>query len=139
MIDSERQLLGKVVNEDTRGALERSDEMTPEQLLLIDAILTLPEPSLDRECLRRITAIRAVTAYCGIEEGQPRRRGRPSKAEALQVVNGVDPTPSKLDTVLSRAVSSIKRDKRPTICFLCLGNPALTIRERSSLTQLRAR
>jgi len=49
VIDSERQLSGKVVDEDTREALERSDQMTPEQLLLIDAILTLPKTSLEKE------------------------------------------------------------------------------------------
>jgi len=70
VIDSERQLSGKVVDEDTRGALERSDQMTPEQLLLIDAILTLPETSLERELQRRIAAIHAVTACCGVEEGR---------------------------------------------------------------------
>ena len=71
VIDSERQLSGKVVDEDTRGALERSDQMTPEQLLLIDVILTLPEATLEKECQRRIAAINAVTAYCGVEEGTP--------------------------------------------------------------------
>lgn len=48
VIDSERQLAGLVVDEDTRGALERSEQMTPEYLL-IDAILTLPETSLENE------------------------------------------------------------------------------------------
>ena len=70
MIDSERQLSGKVVDKDTRGALERSDQMTPEQLLLIDAILTLPETSPERELQRRIAAIYAVTTCCGVEEGR---------------------------------------------------------------------
>jgi hypothetical protein len=70
VIDSERQLSGKVADEDTRGALERSDQMTPEQLLLIDAILTLPETSQERELQRRIAAIHAVTACCGVEEGR---------------------------------------------------------------------
>jgi len=70
VIDSERQLSGKVVDEDTRGALERSDQMTPEQLLLIDVILTLPETSPERELQRRIAAIHAVTACCGVEEGR---------------------------------------------------------------------
>jgi hypothetical protein len=50
VIDSERQLSGKVVDEDTRGALERSDQMTPEQLLLIDVILTLPKTTFEKEC-----------------------------------------------------------------------------------------
>jgi hypothetical protein len=38
-----------VVDEDTRGVLERSDHMTPEQLLLIEAILTFPETILEKE------------------------------------------------------------------------------------------
>jgi len=49
LIDSERQLSRKVVDEDTRDALERSDQITPEHLCLIDAILTLPETSLENE------------------------------------------------------------------------------------------
>ena len=49
VINSERQLSGKVVDEDTQGVLERSDPLTPEHLLIIDAILTLPETSLENE------------------------------------------------------------------------------------------
>jgi hypothetical protein len=49
--------------------------MTPEQLHLIDAILTLPETTFEKECQRRIAAINAVTAYYGVEEGQPCYRG----------------------------------------------------------------
>jgi hypothetical protein len=69
VIDSERQLSGKVVDEDTRDALEQSDQVTLEHLLLIDAILTLPETSLENENRQRIAAINAITAYCGVEEG----------------------------------------------------------------------
>ena len=49
VIDSERQLSGKVVNEDIRGVLEQSDYITPKQLLLIDTVLTLPETLLEKE------------------------------------------------------------------------------------------
>lgn len=49
VINSERQLSGKVVDEDTQGVLERLDLLTPEHLLIIDAILTLPETSLENE------------------------------------------------------------------------------------------
>ena len=38
------------------AALERSYRMVPEQLLLIDAILTLPETSPEKELQRRIAA-----------------------------------------------------------------------------------
>ncbi len=74
MIDSEWQLSGKVVDEDMRDALERSDQVMPEHLLLIDAILTLPETSLENENRQRITAVNAITAYCGVEEGPASRR-----------------------------------------------------------------
>ncbi|KAH6700000.1 hypothetical protein BKA61DRAFT_741052 [Leptodontidium sp. MPI-SDFR-AT-0119] len=77
--DRERQLSGMVVDEDTRDALVRAD-MSPEQLGLIDVILTLPRKSLEQELQRRITAINAVTLYCGVEEGAPSRyvrRGPP--------------------------------------------------------------
>ncbi|KAH7418893.1 hypothetical protein BKA64DRAFT_763767 [Cadophora sp. MPI-SDFR-AT-0126] len=46
--DRERQLSGMVVDEDTRDALVRAD-MSPEQLGLIDVILTLPRKSLEQE------------------------------------------------------------------------------------------
>jgi hypothetical protein len=41
--------------------------MTPEHCLFIDAILTLPETSLENEKRRRIAAINAITAYCSVE------------------------------------------------------------------------
>ncbi|PQE05390.1 C2H2 finger domain-containing protein [Rutstroemia sp. NJR-2017a BBW] len=133
VIESERQLLGKVVDEDTRGALERSGQMTPEQLLLIDAILTLPETTLEREYQRRIAAINAITAYCGVEEGTPYRhgpRGRPAKSTVPVITKAAKLAPSASDITLSNAILSIKTDKRPTKCFLCLGNPALPLQER---------
>jgi hypothetical protein len=37
---------------------------------------------------------------------------------------------SASDTALSQAILLIKTDKRLTKCFLCLGNPALTLREQ---------
>lgn len=40
--------------------------------------MTLPETSLEREMQRRIAAIDAVTAYCGVEEGRSYRCRRPS-------------------------------------------------------------
>jgi hypothetical protein len=130
-IDSERQLSGKVVDEDVRGALERSDHMSPEQLLLIDAVLTLPETSLERECQRRITAINAVMAYCSVEEGATFRRSRAGQlVPPVSAVKDEKPQRSEADIMLRRAILSVTKDKRPTICFACLGNPNLTIRER---------
>jgi hypothetical protein len=124
--DSERQLLGMVVDEDTRDALVRAD-MSPEQLGLIDAILTLPGKSLEQELQRRITAINAVTLYCGVEEGAPSRHVRrgPPGTVVYSPVQAAKP-----DVALRQAISSIKTDKRPKVCFACIGNPHLTIGER---------
>ena len=130
VIDSERQLSGKVVDEDVRGALERS-HMTPEQLLLIDAVLTLPETSLESECQRRIKAINAVTAYCTVEEGATFRRSRANRpVPPVSTIKAKKPLRSEADMMLRDKLSSVTTDKRPTICFACLGNPNLTIRER---------
>ncbi|PVH71197.1 hypothetical protein DL98DRAFT_597158 [Cadophora sp. DSE1049] len=68
--DSEQQLSGIVVDKNTRDALVWAD-MLPEQLGLVDAILTLLGKSLEQELQRRIMAINAVMLYCGVEEGAP--------------------------------------------------------------------
>src|SRR5947207_13717474 len=47
------------------------------------------------------------------------------------VVKAEEPAQSWSDIALSQAILWIGTEKRPTICFLCLGNPNLTIRERS--------
>ena len=73
--DSERQLSGIVVDEDTRDALVQAD-MSPEQLGWINAILTLPGKSPEQELQQRITAINVVTLYCGVEKGALSRHVR---------------------------------------------------------------
>ncbi|KFX89146.1 hypothetical protein V490_07203 [Pseudogymnoascus sp. VKM F-3557] len=105
--------------------------MTPEQLLLIDAVLTLPKTSLEKECQRRITAINTVTAYCSVEEGVAFRRSRAGQpVPPVSVVEDEKPLRSEADIMLRHAISSVTTDKRPTIYFAYLGNPNLTIRER---------
>jgi hypothetical protein len=94
VINSERQLSGKVVDQDTLGTLERLDRLTPEHLLLIDAILTLPETSFEHESRRRITALNAITAHYGVEEGPaPRQiqRGRQVKDDSPLVIKTEEP------------------------------------------------
>ena len=104
----------------------RSDQLTPKRLLLIDAILTLPETSFENESQYRIIAINAITMYCGVEEGStPRRisRGRPVKNDTPPVTRAEEPN------ALSTVIRNIKGKKRPTKCFICLGNPSLALRE----------
>ena len=127
VIDSEQQVVGLVINEDMLKALERSEQMTPEHLLLIDAILTLPKTSLENENGCRIPAINTITVYCSVEEGPASRhiqRGS-VKDDSSPVVKA-----EEQDVCLSQAIRSIKTEKRPTKYFVCLGNLSLTLRER---------
>lgn len=86
-------------------------------------------PDRQNETRCRIFAINAIMAYCSVEEGPPPRRNqceRPLKDESPPVIQTKEPAD------LSRAIRSMKGDKRPTICFLCLGNPSLTLRKRTT-------
>lgn len=142
VIDSERQLSGKIVDEDVMGALERTGYMTPQHMTLIDTVLTMPEDSVEKEYHRRIAAINAVIAVCDAEEGTPSRPcgARKRTAETVDIPLS-DPllkkqkpaTPDKSDDTFVQAIASvcIKSPKqRPTICFLCLGNTRLPDHER---------
>jgi hypothetical protein len=119
-----------VVDEDTRDILERSDQVTPEHLLLIDAILTLLKTSLENENRRRIVVVNTIIAYYGVEEGPASRRiqrRRPVKDNSPLVLKAKEPN------TLSQAIRSIKKEKRPTKCFVYLGNLSLTLGERVAL------
>ncbi|RAK88663.1 hypothetical protein BO79DRAFT_287674 [Aspergillus costaricaensis CBS 115574] len=74
VIDLERQLAGKLVNTKVMDALEQRRSMPGQQMLMIDAILTMLGATLEAEQRRLINAINAVTAFCGVEEGRPTRR-----------------------------------------------------------------
>lgn len=73
VIDSERQLAGKVVDEEVIGALQQTGYMTPQHMMLIDTILTMPGATIEAEYSRPIAAINAVIAFCDVEEGAPLR------------------------------------------------------------------
>ncbi|EAW17037.1 DUF3435 domain-containing protein [Aspergillus fischeri NRRL 181] len=141
VIDSERQLAGKVVDEEVMGALERTGYMTPQHMILIDTILTMPGSTVEKEYQRRIAAINAVFAFCDVEEGSPTRRPKTTqKRRAMDDLPSAPPakrqecpSPKEEKTTLSHAIASVcikARHERPTICFLCLGNPRLPERER---------
>ena len=142
VIDSERQLSGKVVDEDVMGALERTGYMTPQHMTLIDTVLTMPGSSIEKEYQRRIAAINAVIAVCDAEEGAPSRpcgaQKRPADTFDMPPATPLlkkqkSPTPDKSNDTFVQAIASvcIKSPKeRPTICFLCLGNSRLPDHER---------
>lgn len=106
-------------------------------MTLIDAVLTMPRKTAEAKYRRRIAAINAVVAFCDVEEGAPSRLHL-SKRPAANAFDLAPPTlsskrqqPSPIhesDEAFRQAIVSvyIKSPKqRPTICFICLGNPKL--------------
>ena len=110
-----------------KAKLEHCLERTPEHIQLIEALLTLPGSTLEEEYRRRSTAISAIAAYCKVEEGVTRRVQRvASVAKPTQSASTANP----LDAALEAAKVSVYKEKRPTICFMCLGNEKSPIEKR---------
>ncbi|KAF2193597.1 C2H2 finger domain protein [Zopfia rhizophila CBS 207.26] len=135
--DIQLQLSGAKFSDKMKTNLKRSPERTPQHNRLIETVLSLPGSSLEEEAYRRSAAINAIIAYCNIEEGgTPRvQRARGStvrdppvavKREGVELQEAVDPP----DKALEAAKVSVYKEKRPTICWVCLGNEGLPIKDR---------
>ncbi|OGE48455.1 hypothetical protein PENARI_c028G03021 [Penicillium arizonense] len=142
VIDSERQLSGKMVDEEVKVALESTGYMTPQHMTLIDTVLTMPGTTVEKEYERRIAAINAVIAVCDAEEGAPSRPTVTQKRSAdaanmppaASLPKRKNPIHShKSDDTFSEAIASVcvkSPTERPTICFICLGSPRLPQSDR---------
>jgi len=134
----ELQLAGLKFDQEVKTDLASVDDMPPIQKRLVETIMTLPGKTLEEEFRRRNAAINAVAAYCRFQEGgdaaRPRGRGRTATRKA-------GPTPAKETCpelmaaaaekqTLSAAMLSVFKEKRPTICFLCLGEENLSFEKR---------
>jgi hypothetical protein len=124
--DVERQLAGDQIEDDPEAS---SDTMLPIQKELAESVLSQPGTSIEEEFCRRNRAIRAVTLYCGIEEGGMKpletKRGHQlthPRAETLS---------EKASEALEEAKVKVYKEPRPRICFLCLGNENLPVDERT--------
>lgn len=118
----ELQLSGHKFSKDVKTTLELSDEMPPIQKRLVETIMT------------RNTAISAVAAYCKFEEGGARphrksstRRASPTLAEEASPQSIAAAVEKQ---VLSAAMLSVYKEKRPTICFVYLGERTLELNKR---------
>ncbi|KKZ61922.1 hypothetical protein EMCG_00484 [[Emmonsia] crescens] len=140
VIDSKCQFAGLIVDEGVKSVLEWMEYMTPEMMILIDALLTLPGDSWDAEQQRRIKAINAITSYCGVQEGSLRQYRSPdARHKMVQDRGNTRPPINKpqvpaieeaIRSVLIKSSEGPKKDKRPTMCFLCLQNEKLKLQER---------
>jgi hypothetical protein len=124
--DVERQLAGHKIEDDPEAS---SDMMLPIQKELAESVLSQPGISIEEEFCRRNRAIRAVTLYCGTQEGS---------MKPLQTKRGHQVTypraktlPENASEALEAAKVSVYKEARPRICFLCLGNEKLPVDERS--------
>ncbi|KAF1949650.1 hypothetical protein CC80DRAFT_520408 [Byssothecium circinans] len=123
--DVERQLAGGETKTNPKLV---HDAMPPAHRELADLILSELGSTIEEEMARRNRAIRAVTLYCGIEEGgmNPTRRGGRSR-------NAGPPAKSKLEyeeEALEAAKVSVYKEERPKVCFLCLGKEELPLATR---------
>lgn len=138
VIDVRRQLSGHDVNKEARQALAAEEDMLPEQVHLLDKLMTWPTSLLiEDEWRQRSEAIDAVKAYCGIEEGdsrrgrRPRQRDRPAKQLDSKDANDGDTALSPADVLFSTTLEHLNHASRPVVCFLCFGNVNLSIDQRT--------
>jgi len=141
VIDLECQLAGKLVDTKVMGALEHKGSMPPQHLTVIDATLSMPGATLEAEYQRRINAINAMTAFCPVEEGRPMPRS--SQSRCRPVPDNDEPCPpakrqqhfseDETEITLRQAMESVRiksPEERPKLCFLCLGNANLPLKNR---------
>ena len=141
VIDLERQLAGKLVDTKVMDTLEHKGFIPPQHLMVIDAMLTMPGTTLEAEYQRRINAIKAMTAFCPVEEGRPTPRPVQSCRRPVPDDDELGPpvkrqrhlSENDTDFALHQAMETVRiksENERPTVCFLCLGNPSLPFKER---------
>lgn len=76
-----------VNDEEAKEVLQNEDQMLPDQIHLLEKLLTWsPSRSLEAEWQRRNAAVRAVTKYCSVHEGGP-LRGQPKRKAATEGFN----------------------------------------------------
>ncbi|XTI96067.1 hypothetical protein V2W45_1256821, partial [Cenococcum geophilum] len=120
VINIKRQLSRVTFSEDIKATLKSSNNRLVKHKRLIKVIITLPSTSLEDKIRRRNNAINAVVDYCNIKECRVYRLIKIKKdAKILEAAKA-----------LERAKSSLYKEKRPKICFICLRNKKLVISKR---------
>ncbi|OJJ98566.1 hypothetical protein ASPACDRAFT_1881913 [Aspergillus aculeatus ATCC 16872] len=121
--NNKKQLTKKVVDKKYIGALKRIGYITPQHIILINIILTIPGSTVEKEYQHQIAVINTVITFCDVEEGFPIRRPKATQKQRPSSKDG------KTTLFLAFASVCIKaRYKRPTICFLCLRNPHIRVK-----------
>lgn len=134
VIDIERQLSGTALHdEETKETLQKEEQMLPEQVSLLEKLMTWPtSASIEAEWRRRNEAVEAVRAYCDVLEGGPRRGRRPTAVPRLEEDTVMEDLPtesavplSERDQAFRLAEEHIKEAPRLELvrCFQCFSDP----------------
>jgi hypothetical protein len=127
----EQQLSGVKVSKELKVMSYFSKDTLPEQRLLIETIMLAPPgTTYEEEVRRRNNAINAVAAYCKVEEGETPKRGKLTSRPKRVVIKREEDTKSPEEIALENAMLSVYTEKRPTICFICLGNESAPFNKR---------
>ncbi|KAJ5557542.1 hypothetical protein N7494_001457 [Penicillium frequentans] len=133
--DIERQLAAgtAVHNDETRKLLVSRENMLPQQVFLLEKLITWPTPrSLEKEWKRRNEAVEAVRMYCDVREGGPRRGRRPNRPSPgkdattdrpATMASTLTPSPSlQREDALRVPEAHVQTAVKPLGCFQCFGN-----------------
>jgi hypothetical protein len=84
--DIERQLAAgtAVHNDETRKLLVSRENMLPQQVFLLEKLMTWPTSRSLEKWKRRNEAVEAVRMYCDVREGGPRRGRRPNRPSPVK-------------------------------------------------------
>ncbi|KAI9766360.1 MAG: hypothetical protein M1840_006624 [Geoglossum simile] len=126
----ELQLSGLKFSDDQDTKVQVVNEMPLMQKRLVETVMTMPGTTVEEEFRQRNAAIDAVAAYCHFQEGEAvampcERPPTQAKGACPQVVAA-----DAEKQALSAAMLLVFTEKRPTICFICLGESSLPFEKR---------
>jgi hypothetical protein len=103
---------------------------------LVKTIITLPGTTTEEEFRRRNAAINTVAAYCYFKEGGAAqlRVGPSTRRVSLIPSKETNPQLAAAEAekqALGKAMLLVFIEKRPTTCFLCLGEQRLLFEKRT--------
>ncbi|KAH8671752.1 hypothetical protein BGZ60DRAFT_405856 [Tricladium varicosporioides] len=101
--------------------------MPPIQKRLVETVMTLPGTTIEDEFRRRNATIDAVADYCHFQEGGAVAMRLP--AQAKQVCPQLLAADAEKQA-LSNATLLVFKEKRSTVCFVCLGEGSLPFEKR---------
>jgi hypothetical protein len=105
-------------------------KMPSMQKRLVEIVMTLLGSTVEEEFCRRNAAIDAVASYCHFQEGGAVAMPRGRRSTQAQGSSSRMMVADAEKQALSAAMLLVFKEKRPTICFVCLGEKSLLVEKR---------